>query len=734
MPDYRDETNYLDKVVTFLNRQTAGLKETLKNYREQVTRARIEQGTLYADLSSAGHSADLNQQLEEDARQVAGVQGISAQLRKYEAVAGCPYFARFDFEEDGLSADKIYIGINSIDDESDYGDILVYDWRAPVCSMFYRNETGPASYEAPGGVINGSITLKRQYKIVNSRLIYYFDSSLAINDDILQDVLGQNASLQMQNVVKTIQREQDMVIRDENSSLVMAQGAAGSGKTTVALHRIAYMLYHGRKTGLSSSNILIISPGEVFSQYISNVLPELGEANVPQISFDTLSGSAVAASCEKKETFLDRAVSNSPSSVLTGTAYIFKTSAGFAEILRRFLAFYEHRLLQLPDVEYGGKILFGGQELKAVFLNNKISAPAASRLRRIQTMVNAKVEEKFNERYNDILAAVKKMDGQEFDYKRTAHRLTVKEKRQVAAFIKKAAAISPVAVYRELFADRERFFRLCKGLDLPENINEIFDCTVKHLRGELLPYDDLAAVYFLHTMTERNTEYGEVRHVVIDEAQDYRPLHYTIFKTMFKNASFTLLGDINQAFMTGPVDGFYDEAAEILNKKNPVTYNFGKTYRSTYEIMNLALRIPEKHPVTVPFERHETAPVFKKCGPTAFAKAIADAVADEFAEGFKTAAVLCKTAGEAERLCAELNQYTPSRVLDENGRLDSGVMVMPVYLAKGLEFDCVHIAGVSAESYDSPMGRSLLYIACTRALHRLTLYYEKEDGLIKMLR
>ena len=304
--EFENEKAYLDIVLKFLHGEISEARETLDAKKRLLYRARHEQGVLASDVTSPGTSSDLSQHLLEDERQLASIETLTRRLYQYERLISSPYFGRFDFLEDGeSSSDKIYIGLHNVYDASG-GDILVYDWRAPISSIFYRYEPGRASFTAPNGEISGDVTLKRQYNIERSQLKYFFDCSLVINDEILQEVLAHNASPKMQNIVRTIQGEQDIIIRDTHSDLLMAQGAAGSGKTTIALHRIAYLLYNGSKSGLTSKNIVIISLSDVFSSYIGAILPQLGEKNVKESTFASLAEKLTDISpAQKRMDFVD---------------------------------------------------------------------------------------------------------------------------------------------------------------------------------------------------------------------------------------------------------------------------------------------------------------------------------------------------------------------------------------------------------------------------------------------
>lgn len=733
--EFETEKAYLKKVTDFLTVKISEMRESIDSKKHLLHRERQEEGVIVVDPNSPGRSADLTQHLLEDTRQLASIELQSRSLANYERMLSSPYFGRFDFLEDGSKyADKVYIGLHNVYDAEGDGDILVYDWRAPICSIFYRSEPGRTSFTAPDGEITGEVTAKRQYRIEHSLLKFFFDCSLYISDEILGEALAQNASPKMHSIVRTIQGEQDKIIRDTESDLLIAQGAAGSGKTTIALHRIAYLLYHSSVSKLTSKNIVIISLSDVFSNYIGTVLPELGEENVKEITFDKICTNLIGTNLsQSKAQFAESLLVDEKSGGITRDAYTFKGSPVFIEILRRFLSYYERRLIPFNDIYYSGKYIAQREGLKALFLNNKIGAPTLSRLRRIESILLSKIDPLQHERRKKLQAEIKVMQGHQFDFKAVARYIEIKEIEKLMDKIHKFTRFDALSVYKTLFSDRKRFDIICKGLDLPTNIGEIFEHTAKGL-SDGTGFEDAAPLAYLSILMDNPKSIEGIRHVVVDEAQDYLPIHYAIFGLLFKGASFTVLGDINQQVETGATMNLYEDATKLLNKKKPMLLKLEKSYRASYEIMNFAMKIPEKRPEITPFERHEKEPELIKCSESKLADTLAGDIKKAQSEGFGTVAVICKTAKEAAELYEKLKMKTTVRLLKSGGEVGPGVMVMPAYLSKGLEFDCVFVPDLSEENYGSGLGRQLLYISSTRPLHTLTLYYQKDSAIVKRLR
>jgi DNA helicase-2/ATP-dependent DNA helicase PcrA len=732
--DFEKEKLYLDVVLEFLNNQIYNMRDAFNSKKHLLHRTRHEQGILQNDFSSAGHSSDLSQLLLEDSRQLSSIEHLARNLEQYERMLLSPYFGRFDFKEDGFSSpDKIYMGLHNLFDAEGDGDILIYDWRAPICSIFYRSEPGHASYTSPDGEVIGEITIKRQYRIEHSILKYFFNCSLVISDEILGEALSQNSSPTMRNIVTTIQSEQDLIIRDTKSDLLIAQGAAGSGKTTIALHRIAYLLYHSAMSGLTSKNIVIISLCDIFSLYIGAVLPELGEENVTELTFDTILTKIIGLPItQNRESFSESLLCDEETGGIARDTYVFKGSTVFAEILKRFLAYYEQNIIPFEDIYYNEILVAGSEELKASFLNNPANAPALSRLRRIESILLEKLHPLQRQRHKELQSAIMGMEEHKIDYKTVSRYLAIKESQQLLAKIRNFTRFDAAAVYTALFADRSRFTGICDGLELPANIEAIFEYSANNIKNGF-GYSDAAPLAFLSLLTDNTKYFDDIRHVVIDEAQDYLPLHYAIFGRLFAGASYTVLGDISQSVETGATMSIYEEAAALLHKKHPLILNLLKSYRSSYEIMNFALKIPKKRPVVTPFERHEKEPELIKCCDCELESKLVADIHEAISEGFGTVAVICKTAKQALALYERLRGKIHISLLHDSGEVWHGAVILPAYLSKGLEFDCVFVPDLSDENYGQGLGQRLLYISCTRALHRLKLYYENDCEIVKRL-
>lgn len=725
----REEKAYLKKTVDFIVGELEAKTSDLSDKKKKLISARRDmwENTVHFTNDFA-RLTEINQHLTEVNRQTASYTNTLKRLDNYKNMVDSPYFGRFDFLEDGIdNTEKIYVGLHNVINPKTH-EVYIYDWRAPISGIFYRYEPGRASYDAPIGTISGEVLLKRQYKIKNSELDYFFDCSIVINDAILQEILSRNSSPKMRNIVETIQKEQDLIIRDTDNELLIVQGVAGSGKTSVALHRVAFLLYEGLNLNLRSNNVIIISPNAVFSKYISNVLPELGEENVQQTTFADIASTALVESGkpETREKQLESLIScqNPDRRKLQEQSIAFKGSGTFIRILDRLLKYFAHRMIPFEDVYFNGKVLMTAQQLKNRFLNNKTGIPMAKQLKRLENVILEKIHPLRRARLNKIELIVANSEGHELEIKQFARLLSIKEAKVFMERLHRFTRVDYRELYNLLFTDRELLFKLAQGLGLPDTIQEIISSTKENLQSEQIRYEDCAPLLYLKLRIEGSDLYPEIKQVVIDEAQDYHPLQYEIFKLLFRDAKYTVLGDVNQSIEKQAGVSIYDEISNILKKETTVKLFLNKGYRSSYEINAFTQKLLEVKQDMDSFERHDNDPVVE-CKQTTklMDEAIIRDISGFFAQGYESVAVICKTRREAEIVHTRLNKSVDIGLIEPNrGDISRGAVVIPSYIAKGLEFDVVIVYGADKENYSTELDRRLLYIACTRAMHQLKIY------------
>lgn len=726
----QEEIMYLEKTLTVIKKALQKGMSSLNGKLTSVISSRKEmwEGSVHFS-EDFDRIPEMNHFLSEVTRETRDYTSVEKKIQRYSKMLKSPYFGRFDFiEADYEDVEKIYIGIGNLMDEAT-DEIFVYDWRAPISSIFYRCELGQGYYDSPVGKIEGEVLLKRQYKIQDSKLKYFFDSSIRINDEILQEVLSCNSSAKMKSIVETIQKEQDIIIRDVENELLIVQGVAGSGKTSIALHRIAFLLYCGLSSKLGINNIIIVSPNSIFSKYISEVLPELGEENVEQITFDNIISQILAKKflIETRQGQLENLiVSNEDKKNLIKMESIkFKGSIIFVKILNNLIEYYERCLIDFKDIYYDGEVIETRQEMRNFFLINKINIPPAKRLKRIENMILNKIHPLRKKRLRKIENIVEKNGNHMLEIKAFSRLLAIKEAKNFMEYIHSFTQIDYIKIYKFLFFKKGLLSNLSQGLQLPKDIDEIISETNKELSEDHISYEDSIALLYLKLKLEGNEDFSEIKQVVIDEAQDYYPLQYEIFKLLFKDARYTVLGDFNQTLEKCGDKMIYDDVPQILNKRKSVKMFLNKSYRSSYEINSFIQRLSNEKNQLIPFERHEDDPkVFYMKNKDLLDKKISQDINKYFQQGYESIAVICKTMKEAEEVEGRLRSLVNVKLLnDEDSKIKNCALVMPSYLAKGLEFDAVLIYNCSAENYKNEFDKRLIYIACTRALHKLNIYY-----------
>ena len=635
------------------------------------------------------------------------VDTTAKRITMLEKLLASPYFARIDFKfADEATYEKIYIGRASLMDDRE-NEIYVYDWRSPIASMFYRFATGPASYEAPVGLIRGELNLKRQYEIKEGVLEYYFDADVQIVDEFLRKLLSQNTSPQMRAIVETIQKEQDLVIRDLENELMMVQGAAGSGKTSVALHRVAYLMYQGLSSRLSSNNIVIISPNALFARYISRVLPELGEENVISLVFEEMLGKILAdRPLQTRNQYLERLITTSRYQKLMEASLEFKTSQPFLIILNRFIEDVPARWLVFRNYYYGGQCIASKASLREKVLSWRKGTPLGFRL------------EQLEEHIIELVKAAHKKRFKREDY--------FKLKKEIRAF----TLVEVKRLYAILIANRAYFYSLAEDLALPGNIEEILKFTGENLGSSEIFYDDAGVMAYMQLKIDGSSAYKNIKQVVVDEAQDYYPRHYEILRLLFSEARYTVLGDINQTLGKQADLTLYRRIGQILAKPKSTLVTLDKSFRCTNEILLFSAKLLKGNAAIKSFNRSGAEPrVFTAPDQAALAGLITAETKLCAAEGYQSICLIGKTERNTRRLYDLLKGSIDLQVLKNESESDlRGVFILPVYLAKGLEFDAVLVCDADRENYHSETDRQLLYIACTRALHRLNLFCLQEPS------
>ncbi|HET7560672.1 MAG TPA: UvrD-helicase domain-containing protein [Limnochordia bacterium] len=751
----QSEDERLQHTIDDAERLLARVREQARAHRQEVDETR---GQLWLEgtrvISGFDDALNLIQQEKAISERARAHAADEREIVRLERLIDSPYFGRVDFAEAEPPGqrDAIYVGRSSLP-KADGSDFWVYDWRAPISSLFYDAEPGPAAFTSAAGTIAGEVTLKRQYKIRDGKLLYAFDTGVTIDDEMLQEVLSKSADSRMQSIVTTIQREQNRVIRDEAHPLLIVQGPAGSGKTSVALHRIAYLLYHHRDE-LSAENFLVLSPNPIFSAYINEVLPELGEANMLQTTFmayawrrlkgDLIIEDAFEAmerlfAANASDAQRDRAGTRgrgaggeADDAALAG----YKASAAYLKLLQRRVAqIGAGDGIAFADAVHDGEVIASADELRKTFHEHAF-LPVAKRLEKLQNRVDYLLEPRLKELREQFEAELRirpEYSSQaeiRWEARNRAWAIFQAMRDRLAAWTR----IDPLAEYRALWRDTARFAALAREVEgeasgLPAGFEQLRERTLAALDANRLPYEDVAPLLYLKDALEGPVPQTAIRHVVVDEAQDYSPCHYAVLRGLFPHARFSVVGDLNQRIHPRVHLRGYEELLDVFGRERAAVLRLERSYRSTAEIVAFTLELLRDGEPVLATLRSGPRPVLTASkGRAAQHAAIARELAALQADGMQSIAVICKTAAEAKAAHAALRKTGAHLVSSSDADLKDGVLVIPSYLAKGLEFDAVVI--YDAAAYRTDGERRALYTACTRALHRLHVHRLGEAPLL----
>ncbi|MDQ0154793.1 RNA polymerase recycling motor HelD [Robertmurraya andreesenii] len=639
-----------------------------------------------------------------------------------------PYFGRVDFIEDGeSSSESIYLGITSFMDKEEQ-NFLIYDWRAPISSIYYDYAPGPAQYETPSGLIKGEMTLKRQFIIKDGRIEGMFDTGVTIGDQLLQEVLGNNANAQMKTIVATIQKEQNQIIRNEKNKYLIVQGVAGSGKTSAALQRVAYLLYRHRKT-LSAQNIVLFSPNPLFNSYVSTVLPELGEENMQQTTFIEYLGSRIGRGLLLEDSFsqLEYLLNHEDTSEYKAReeSIRLKSSLAFKEKLDDYIRALGTEGLEFKDISLKSEVLLSNEQMKEQFYSYEkgislwhrmelLKDWAVKELRRRKRLERrkdwVKEEAQFLDK-EDFLEAFKTLQNKGKYNEDSFNDFELEEKLLSEIVVSRYFKPIMTKVKRLGFVDYRRIYE-----NFLRKMSDIYSLQ-KIGQGEI-PYEDATPFVYLKDKIEGTVSFSSIRHIFVDEAQDYTPFQFAYFQELFPNSKMTLLGDINQGIFShsNGVESFLPQAMEGEEERIILT----KSYRSTRPIVEFTKRILKDGSHIEPFNRDGSKPTYTTCAN----EDELDAKVLELLKAqtsHKTVAIICRTAMESAAVYAKLKDHVELRLIEKGTiTFERGLLVIPSYLAKGIEFDSVILYDVSGYSRESE--RRLLYTACTRAMHELHLF------------
>lgn len=757
LKEEQSRINYVKKKmiqdVVFLQKQTSSVKTDIvnirKNFWDDVT-------VNMDDAVEAGETAtSIKQQAEFLSEREHRHKHLDRDLKNLKRLIDTPYFARIDFLEDGERViESIYLGIASyLDRDSD--EFLVYDWRAPISSLYYDYSLGPAEFTAPGGTVRGELKLKRQFIIKDAIIEGMFDSGITIGDELLKEVLGKQSDTQMKSIVATIQQEQNKVIRNEKGKLLIVQGAAGSGKTSAALQRVAFLLYKYRET-LEAEEILLFSPNPMFNSYIRNVLPELGEENMQQTTFQQYLQHSLGEYFEIEDPFSQMeymlTAQKEDFYEIRHKAAKYKSSFQYMDKIESYLTYLGKQGMVFQDITFRGNVLFSSDVIYSYFyslsptisITNRVKLVSEwllSELKKLEKKERNKewVEEEIQflskeeyQFYFQKLSKQKRFSQDTFDdFNREQENLSKYVVKRHFNSIKKQIAthdfIDMPAIYQQLFElPGETFEKNVGGEISDSDWADICSFSINEINHERLTYEDATPFLYIKEKIEGFKVNTSVKYVFIDEAQDYSAFQFAFIKHIFPNARFTVLGDLNQAIYAHHSYSGIEALKFLFDSKRTERIELKRSYRSTKQIIEFTRALLENGNEIDPFNREGGKPVtIEKYSIEALINGIVQRV--KALDFYKSIAIICKTAQESENVYKLLKEKIEVHLVDKRtNEFDLGVVIIPAYLAKGIEFDAVFIFNGSKEQYGSEDVRKLFYTACTRAMHELFVYYKGE--------
>ena len=677
---YGGEEEYLNKTLDIINDKIEKIKETCEEelkYVRELSKYHWEYQSEMDDYEKMVSESMVNNEAISSNRN-------RANLRKLLESKKSPYFGKLNVKYDEDDNEDYYIGTTGIAKDN---DIYVVDWRSPIAQLFYKSKLGKTSYKAPMGEIDCELTSRKQIKIKDSKLLRVVDTDIHLDDEELQEVLSKSSSSKMRNIVSTIQEEQNEIIRNLSDKVMIVEGKAGSGKTSVGLHRLAYLLYDNKKS--SSNNMLIFSPSDVFSGYIENVLPELGEENVLETTFKDFTETFLKG-FNKLESYTEFIAKyyNNENSEEKNRINKFKFSEKYQELLDNFIKNKTNEIRFTDDVSVSGVTISKDYLNKLLELDSMDGYPLYERIKVIADLIIENTEDKSLYTKEKL---IKKL------------RSEILRKVNIRLF------------YNEFLSSKEYFEET--------NSKE----TIKNYK--YLEYPDIIGMLYMYFEILGYKSNNLIHHLVIDEVQDYTPLQLKLIKNLFQGASFTLLGDADQTINPYHKYNSLEDMKKIFNNAKYIELN--KAYRSSPEIMNYASSITGNEIESI--RRSENIQVEKKevSKDKLFETLVTDILKLKD-QGFKKICIITKNNNESKAIYEGLkDEIEDITVLsDSDDKLDKDILISPVYISKGLEFDAVINYNNKDDEYEEK-DKYLYYIAATRAQHSLTIYNEPQKVMKK---
>ncbi|WP_281974821.1 RNA polymerase recycling motor HelD [Halobacillus litoralis] len=755
--EMRKEQAYLDNVMETIAKQINEVEADTEKRKEDVINIRRHfWDDLKINMDTFDDYLETIIGMRQQAQDLSVSQGTHRhafnRLSRLKRIEKVPYFGRIDFAEEGTDdTEQIRIGVSMLTDETNE-NILIYDWRAPISSVYYDYPPGPAEYSTPGGIVRGDLEKKLQYNISNGLIESMFDTSLTIGDEILQGVLGKGSNKYMHSIVATIQREQNKIIRNVRGSLLIVQGAAGSGKTSAALQRIAYILYKYRET-LKANQIILFSPNNMFSSYVSHVLPELGEENMQQETFQDYLEYRLGKSFNVEDPYDQlEYLLNAAADPLYKTrkaSIQLKASSSFFEAINRYRESLETSGMIFKGIKFRGHTLISSKQITEIFYSKDTSLRFLNRIEKLKewlireidkiektelskSWVQGEIELLSKEELQKVFTQLEKTEDfneDSFNFYEKQHKVLARMivRRKLKPLRKRVEALQFINIkrlYKQLF-ENSMSTKLWNEGEVPDRWGEVCVLTRNMLEEGNLFQEDATPYLLLKELIQGFQSNTAIKHVLVDEAQDYSVFQFEFLKRLFPAARMTVLGDFNQAIFAH-ADNFEDFHAltSLYGQSETESIVLDRSYRSTRQIIDFTRQlIPEGEQIKA-FDREGEKPALTKLADHAELHEEIIAKIDYLQNsGDHTIAVICKTAAESSAAYQALSTVRDLKLVKKNtGEYQQGVIVIPAYLAKGIEFDAVILYDASNQVYGEENLRRLFYTACTRAMHHLQIY------------
>jgi DNA helicase-2/ATP-dependent DNA helicase PcrA len=697
--DFLREENKLNEILDILNKEILGYLEKRKNVTQYILEARKKYIEDYKDDDDQVIDYfDHESYVKEEAYRT-----IDKRLLEYTKLKEVPYFGKVTFKEDEEVPEDMYVGRYGLTLENNYEPLIV-DWRAPIASLFYKGTLGKATYNPPAGEKNADILSRKQLIIKKGNLKGVFDSALDVKDEILQMVLTENSSEKLKDIVMTIQKEQDEIIREDRNKIVVVNGVAGSGKTTIALHRISYLLYNFRKQ--FGDKVLIFGPNDIFMDYIAQVLPSLGESNIKQTTFENFAKKELGLEYENVKSFgsyIEDAM-NGNEEILS--EYKYKSSNEFVDLLNLNIESLDRDYFKIEAIKFDAEEIVSIKEIEELFTVYYKDMPLFRRSEKIKRILTSKIKDKRDEEVYKLNAELKEKISN----------LTKDEEEMEKSNIEYLKRIKIREIVRKVINSRNQldtWIKVEPTIDIYRRI-----VNLEEFKEEKLGYMDLIGILYLRVKLQGLKLKEEIKHIVIDEAQDYSFIQFEIIKQMTGCNSYTIVGDSNQRLITTSEEPAMLHLDKVFNNSNAEIklYQLNKSYRSTQQIMEYANQFIDEDRI-VPLVRNGE-PVIEEevSSKDDFINTVLSIIEDYEDDGHENIAIIFKDKKQLMKFAPLIKEKISIQSLDkEDNVYKGGKVILPAYLAKGLEFDGVIVIE------NKEIQPLLKYIMCTRALHRLSV-------------